>query len=311
MNRLTHNQTRFLMSEFARQAHPDAAHRERLSREIPGLSPRQVQVWFQNRYDSRRKTIQPHAHHKYRRAKLKRLTTDDRESMMRSRALPAGFDMTQALHSPFGAQTPVGTTPAVQSQTFAPFGNNSGPIPLTLDTLRRSSHYQPYAGQYTSPTGVTPAIGQFAFTPPQSATDALSPASAMGGANAFNFQPHESPRRPSYGVPSSGQPGYASHSSHASQVPRIHTHDRFARPVSEAVGSPLRTSMSYSGLNASGVSQQQGERSNSFSGDSSYTLERARQSRSNSNLASNSAGPYGLGFSCKCDWIRQHLLRLD
>jgi len=49
-DRLTHNQTRFLMSEFTRQAHPDASHRERLSREIPGLSPRQVQVWFQNRY---------------------------------------------------------------------------------------------------------------------------------------------------------------------------------------------------------------------------------------------------------------------
>lgn len=46
---LTHQQTRFLMSEFAKQAHPDATHRERLSREIPGLSPRQVQVWFQNR----------------------------------------------------------------------------------------------------------------------------------------------------------------------------------------------------------------------------------------------------------------------
>lgn len=48
--RLTHAQTRYLVNEFARQAHPDAGQRERLSREIPGLSPRQAQVWFQNRY---------------------------------------------------------------------------------------------------------------------------------------------------------------------------------------------------------------------------------------------------------------------
>jgi hypothetical protein len=48
--RLNHQQTRYLMSEFARQAHPDASQREKLSRAIPGLSPRQVQVWFQNRY---------------------------------------------------------------------------------------------------------------------------------------------------------------------------------------------------------------------------------------------------------------------
>lgn len=48
--RLSHQQTRFLMSEFAKQPHPDAAHRDRLSKQIPGLSPRQVQVWFQNRF---------------------------------------------------------------------------------------------------------------------------------------------------------------------------------------------------------------------------------------------------------------------
>ncbi|KAF7589119.1 hypothetical protein BBP40_004754 [Aspergillus hancockii] len=86
--RLTHNQTRFLMSEFTRQAHPDAAHRERLSREIPGLTPRQVQVWFQNR-----------------RAKLKRLTSNDRERMLKSRALPEDFDTTQVLRTPFDNKT--------------------------------------------------------------------------------------------------------------------------------------------------------------------------------------------------------------
>ncbi|KAL9635064.1 MAG: hypothetical protein Q9204_002757 [Flavoplaca sp. TL-2023a] len=84
--RLTHNQTRFLMSEFTRQAHPNAAQRERLSREIPGLSPRQVQVWFQNR-----------------RAKLKRFTVDDQESMLKSRALPAGFNTTQASNHAYDA----------------------------------------------------------------------------------------------------------------------------------------------------------------------------------------------------------------
>ena len=50
LSRLTHAQTRYLMNEFARQAHPNAEQRERLSRDIPGLTPRQVQVWFQNRY---------------------------------------------------------------------------------------------------------------------------------------------------------------------------------------------------------------------------------------------------------------------
>ncbi|KAL6718436.1 hypothetical protein ACLMJK_004526 [Lecanora helva] len=78
--RLTHAQTRYLMSEFAREAHPDAGHRKRLSRDIPGLSPRQVQVWFQNR-----------------RAKLKRLTVDDQERMMRSRILPDNFDLARSL----------------------------------------------------------------------------------------------------------------------------------------------------------------------------------------------------------------------
>ncbi|KAI9802890.1 MAG: hypothetical protein M1825_002121 [Sarcosagium campestre] len=98
-HRLNHHQTRFLMSEFARQAHPDAAHRARLAQEIPGLSPRQVQVWFQNR-----------------RAKLKRLPSGDRERMMSSRALPENFDTTQTLHSPLGSGP--GSAPLVMSPVY-------------------------------------------------------------------------------------------------------------------------------------------------------------------------------------------------
>ncbi|KAH7461115.1 hypothetical protein FOMA001_g19214 [Fusarium oxysporum f. sp. matthiolae] len=80
--RLTHQQTRFLISEFAKQPQPDAAHCERLSQEISGLSQRQVQVWFQNR-----------------RAKLNRLNPADRDRMIAMRAAPEGFDNVQALHS--------------------------------------------------------------------------------------------------------------------------------------------------------------------------------------------------------------------
>lgn len=47
--RLTSLHTRMLMAEFLHHPHPDAAQRLRLAQSIPGLSPRQVQVWFQNR----------------------------------------------------------------------------------------------------------------------------------------------------------------------------------------------------------------------------------------------------------------------
>ncbi|KAM0721210.1 hypothetical protein Q7P37_003497 [Cladosporium fusiforme] len=279
--RLTHNQTRFLMSEFARQAHPDAAHRERLSREIPGLSPRQVQVWFQNR-----------------RAKLKRLSTDDRASMMRSRALPDNFDMTQALHSPFGAPTPNMGTPMPSPGAYSHFGTDSNAIrPLTLDTLRRVPDYEHFSQQYASPATISPAVGAFGFTPPQSATDTVSPGSAASEISAFGIHARhhqESPRRPPYGF-SMGH-GSSFYGSHA-QVSRLSTHDRFSRPLAETVSSPLRTSMSYSALGPGAVSQSQPSgRASSFSENSSNASERP-QLRNPANPPTSGSGPYGLGFT--------------
>ncbi|KAF2871899.1 hypothetical protein BDV95DRAFT_492933 [Massariosphaeria phaeospora] len=265
--RLTHNQTRFLMSEFARQAHPDAAHRERLAREIPGLSPRQVQVWFQNR-----------------RAKLKRLTSDDRERMMRSRALPEDFDMTQALHSPFGTGHGLGT-PLTSPGSYTPgFPEGNMMRPLSIDTLRRGP-----LDSHISPTGISPAFGGFSFTPPQSATDTLSPVSNHGESPfGFHSAPLDSSPRTSnpFSMSMAASPAYAAHHS----IPRLSLHaDRVARSRAESLSSPLRASMHYSNGhdgNLNGTHDSSHLDGTSLGGD-----------RGPSRSYSSSMMPYGIGNS--------------
>jgi len=216
---------------------------------------------------------------------------------MRSRALPADFDMTQALHSPFGTQPPTMGTPMPSPGSYVSYGDANGVRPLTLDTLRRVPDYESYGQQYTSPTGITPALGSFAFTPPQSATDTMSPASAASNVSSFGFQTQESPRRQPFGLPLGSQSGFGGHHPH---IPRLHLHDRFGRPFGESAGSPLRTSMSYSGLNQNNVSQpQQQERASSFSEHSVSVHDRPQQHRSLTNPSGGPSGPYGLGFSCE------------
>jgi len=217
--RLTHNQTRFLMSEFARQAHPDAAHRERLAREIPGLTPRQVQVWFQNR-----------------RAKIKRLTIDDRKRMMESHTLPDGFDSLQALHSPYGA------IQNVNSALSSPGGYStmSEPTmirPLSMDSLRRVTD-----GPQMSPL---PGYGGFNFTPPQSVTDGLSPVSPSD--SPFSYSPSLDGQRRSNPF-AGGLTSPSSFTSHP-QIPRLQMHDRDPRNRSDSLTSPLRPTLSYPGQN--------------------------------------------------------------
>ncbi|KAI0600440.1 hypothetical protein F4775DRAFT_590384 [Biscogniauxia sp. FL1348] len=164
--RLTHQQTRFLMSEFAKQPHPDAAHRERLSREIPGLSPRQVQVWFQNR-----------------RAKIKRLTADDRDRMIKMRAVPDDFDNVQALHSPYGAVHALATpiTPPVDFNASSYADHMIRP--LMVDPMRRGE-----GEDHISPTGLSSAFGGIGFTPTTSISnpDILSPLSPSSDRSYFS-----------------------------------------------------------------------------------------------------------------------------
>ncbi|KAI1366580.1 hypothetical protein F5Y08DRAFT_129557 [Xylaria arbuscula] len=232
--RLTHQQTRFLMSEFAKQPHPDAAHRERLSREIPGLSPRQVQVWFQNR-----------------RAKIKRMTADDRDRMVKMRAVPDDFDNVQALHSPYGAVHALGTpmTPPVD------FGSSSFTDhimrPLLVDTMRRDSD------DHISPTGLSPAFGNIGFTPSGTMTssDILSPLSPSSNERGYYSSHPSSPFGGSRASNPFGRQGHLDTGNQLHTQPRqqirplqpLSLRETMSRSRSDNLQSPLRSSMSWKG----------------------------------------------------------------
>ncbi|OTB07807.1 hypothetical protein M426DRAFT_19742 [Hypoxylon sp. CI-4A] len=234
--RLTHQQTRFLMSEFAKQPHPDAAHRERLSREIPGLSPRQVQVWFQNR-----------------RAKIKRLTADDRDRMIKMRAVPDDFDNVQALHSPYGAVHGLGTpiTPPVD------FGTSSYTDhimrPLMVDTMRRGEN-----DDHMSPTGLTPAFGSIGFNPSgtMNNSDILSPLSPSSNDRGYYSShltsPFGGPHRNSNPFARQGSldSGVQTHSQNRQPIRSLQPlqlRETMSRSRPDSLQSPLRSSMSWKG----------------------------------------------------------------
>ncbi|KAL9122847.1 MAG: hypothetical protein Q9187_000604 [Circinaria calcarea] len=224
--RLTHNQTRFLMSEFTRHAHPDAAQRERLSKEIPGLSPRQVQVWFQNR-----------------RAKLKRFTTDDRERMMRSRALPDGFDTTQTLYSPF-ANVPQSYSTPIASPALYPSAYGDGGImqPLVADGLRRQSVDDIMA----SPISMSSALGSF-YSPsgsgPVSETHSpISPASEKSQSSNHSIVQTTSFRNPDQFIQSDSF-SVMCHTYRQNSRPEIHEGKSSMR--TESLASPPWSTVSY------------------------------------------------------------------
>ncbi|KLJ13632.1 hypothetical protein EMPG_09390 [Blastomyces silverae] len=231
--RLSHNQTRFLMNEFASQAHPDAAHRERLSKEIPGLSPRQVQVWFQNR-----------------RAKLKRLTSDDRERVLISRALAEGFDIARGIHSPCGSWHQSSHTLASPgSYLNANQEGGEGDIltPLMVDIVGRISE-EDYA---TSPLSASSNYGSY-FPSPASASASgseleMSPIT-IGGDIASHCPSFSNPQTSTFQYMSPcTSPGSFSHSASQTSYHHIQAMQQpnTTRQRAGSLGTPPRASISY------------------------------------------------------------------
>jgi hypothetical protein len=199
---------------------------------------------------------------------------------MRSRALPDDFDMAQALHAPFGNSHGLGTPLASPAGFGQGFPESAMMRPLSIDTLRRAT-----LDSHMSPTGISPAFGGFAFTPPQSATDTLSPVSAHDSPFGYPSAPIDSSPRTSnpFSIPVSTPTSYSSQHS----IPRLSLHgDRIARTRAGTLDSVLRTSMGYS--NSSDLTQ------------TSLDSDASRQ-------FSSSMMPYGIGYSC----MFTHVTKLD
>lgn len=222
--------------------------------------------------------------------------------MMRSRALPADFDTTQALHSPFGAQSSNMGGQISDMSSYPPYPENTSIRPLTIDTLRRVPNYEHYGQQYGSPPGVSAAMGAFTLNPQQPASDHLSPVSAPGGVSTYGTQqpaPYDMTRRPPLGVPGSSQTSYAGPTS----MPRgpLH-HERLHKHAGEQpTSSPLRTSVSYSALGAAASQNEYCfERASSFSEQSSYPPQRPQLPRNANSGNYSDTSPYAGQFSCMC-----------
>jgi hypothetical protein len=189
-----------------------------------------------------------------RRAKIKRLTADDRDRMMKMRAVPDDFDNVQALHSPYGAVHGLGTPMA----SPVDFGNASYADhmmrPLMVDVRR------PEGDDHLSPTGLSPAFGSIGFNPSATISnpDILSPMSPTSS-DRYGYGSHLSPlgagprttsnpfgRQP--GMDNSGMQ-MSSHSSrsHIRPLQPLQLRETMSRSRSDNLQSPLRSSMSWKG----------------------------------------------------------------
>lgn len=178
----------------------------------------------------------------FRRAKLKRLTSDDRERVLKSRALPEDFDMAHALHSPYGGNHGMGTPLASPASYLPSYHEGVVMRPLMMEGLRRQSEDE----ITTSPISMSSAYGNF-FTPPGSvASDNMSPISTTSERAQWGTLPSSQNTSPRSGNPFTRSSSFST-AYHHPQLPRLQLHDRVTRTRAESLGSPLRSSMSYTG----------------------------------------------------------------
>jgi hypothetical protein len=187
------------------------------------------------------------------------LTADDRERMMKMRAVPDDFDNVQALHSPYGAVHGIGT-PMQSPVDFVPTYTDHMMRPLMVDTMRRNDN-----DNHISPSGLSPAFGHIGFAPPGSmgSPDILSPLS-LNSTDRYYPSHLSSPMSagPRSSNPFDRQNSYGALSNSRQNVrplQPLQLRETMSRSRSESIHSPLRSSMSWKGARLDYENYQTGQ----------------------------------------------------
>jgi hypothetical protein len=187
-----------------------------------------------------------------RRAKLKRLTSQDRDRVLKSRALPEHFDRTQMLHQPYSSRPSANTSPTSPTSSRPPFPS-SGPKPLAVSNIKRN----PGEDYPVSPASAASAYGSYVNSPAlpepfSSASNNPGNAVTAGGASTSFSAPgpsHGLPRVP--GVHHDYNRSHSFSSSYGWQPyppQRLHLPPSDSGIKSEGMNSIHRPSASYPGL---------------------------------------------------------------
>lgn len=128
------------------------------------------------------KFVKPMLSHDHRRAKLKRLTSDDQDRMIRSRALPADFDLSRTLQPTFGERR----------QSSSSFNQMPDPNLFGGGEQRRPQNTPlgPSDGRYVPPLSMAPVSGHSATNPGLAAGSVtISPVSSVYDGSAYSESP--------------------------------------------------------------------------------------------------------------------------
>ena len=156
--------------------------------------------------------------------------------------------MAQVLYSPYGSQPPSGAPLASPSSYFASHPEAGALRPLVIDNIKR-----PVDDDYvTSPLSPSSAYGN-CFGPSgagPTSNESISPVStASDRAALFTSLSNSQTSSPRTSNPFTRSSSFSTSypRAHHPQIPRLQLHDRVSRSRAESLGSPLRTSISYSG----------------------------------------------------------------